>query len=127
GAADARARQRRSRRAVDPDLHRDRAAEPRVELARRWPRRRMRQHRTIARVSTRVSTPVSTPVFTLVLALASSAHARPASDEPTAAEVQGAPLPGEESGRIDQAEDDDSAARQVGRAALFVPRGLFEI
>jgi len=91
----------------------------------------MRQHRTLA----------------ILLALSSSAHAQSppsepspeptaapngepttaANGEPTALDVEGAPLPGEESGRIDGTEDDESTARQVGRAALFVPRGLFEI
>ncbi|HMG55805.1 MAG TPA: BamA/TamA family outer membrane protein [Kofleriaceae bacterium] len=54
--------------------------------------------------------PVSTPV------------AAPASGrELTAADVAAAPLPGFESGRIDQSEG-DSAWRQIGRGALFVPK-----
>ncbi len=44
----------------------------------------------------------------------------------TAAEVTGAPVPGQESGRIDE-QPEDSTMRQVGRVALFVPRVLFGI
>ena len=53
-----------------------------------------------------VATPVAAPV--------------PARDL-TAADVAAAPLPGFESGRVDQ-DDGDSALRQIGRGALFVPR-----
>ncbi|HVK87698.1 MAG TPA: BamA/TamA family outer membrane protein [Kofleriaceae bacterium] len=35
--------------------------------------------------------------------------------------------PGQESGRIDDVEDEDSAARQVGRGVLWVPRAAFGV
>lgn len=50
----------------------------------------------------------------------------PAPDEPTAADVANAPLPGQESGRLD-APEGDSALRVLGRATLFVPRVAVEV
>jgi hypothetical protein len=46
--------------------------------------------------------------------------------EVTAAEVTGAPRPGDESGRIDGGER-DSVMRRIGRGALAIPRGAFEL
>ncbi len=46
--------------------------------------------------------------------------------EPTAAEVARAPVPGDESGRLDS-DGGDSLARVVGRAALVVPKLAFEL
>lgn len=46
-------------------------------------------------------------------------------DEPTAADAEGAPLPGEESGRTDTPEG-DSTIRNVGQALLTVPRAAVE-
>ena len=50
-----------------------------------------------------------------------------ASGGPAAADVTAAPIPGQESGRVDGGEPDDSALRKVGRAVLFIPRALFEL
>jgi len=47
--------------------------------------------------------------------------------EPTAADVADAPLPGDESGRTDGVPSDDTVARQVGRGLLFFPKVLTEI
>ena len=66
------------------------------------------------------------------LAAASPAMAAPdapapvvaAGVEKTAAEVAGAPVPGEESGRIDPVDGGDSTLRRIGRGVLFVPRGV---
>jgi hypothetical protein len=51
----------------------------------------------------------------------------PPEPEHTAADVAGAPLPGEESGRLDPIDTGDSTARVVGRAALFLPRMLIQV
>jgi len=48
-------------------------------------------------------------------------------DEHTAVEVSGAPRPGEESGRIDEIDEGDSAFRELGRGLLVLPRTAFEI
>jgi hypothetical protein len=40
----------------------------------------------------------------------------------TAADVASAPLPGEESGRVDKVSDGDSTGRMIGRGILFLPR-----
>lgn len=48
-------------------------------------------------------------------------------DEPTAADVQGAPRPGAESGRIVRPPPPESAGTWLGRRALIVPRAAFEI
>jgi hypothetical protein len=45
----------------------------------------------------------------------------------TAAEVEGAPVPGQESGRVDDGERGETTARGLGRVLLFVPRALFEL
>jgi hypothetical protein len=47
-------------------------------------------------------------------------------DETSAAEVAGAPRPGNESGRADIG-DRDSLMRVIGRGALVVPRGVFDL
>lgn len=49
-----------------------------------------------------------------------------ASDEPTAADVASAPLPGQESGRLDEPEG-DSVLRDVAQGALLVPRVGVEV
>ncbi len=46
---------------------------------------------------------------------------------PTADDVRGAPLPGEESGRADPVDTGDGAGRKVGRALLWIPRLPFMI
>jgi hypothetical protein len=51
--------------------------------------------------------------------------APPPSDEPTAADVADAPLPGQESGRTDRG-DRDSALRNVAQGVLFVPKIAIE-
>ena len=43
----------------------------------------------------------------------------------TAAEVLGAPLPGDESGRIDETDEGDGLGRRTARAALFLPKLAF--
>lgn len=48
-------------------------------------------------------------------------------DEPSADDVDGAPEPGAESGRVDAPDDPDTAPRQLGRAVLFLPRMVFAI
>ncbi|HEY5924175.1 MAG TPA: hypothetical protein VIV11_21000 [Kofleriaceae bacterium] len=48
-------------------------------------------------------------------------------DEPSAAEVAAAPLPGRESGRTDQADAGDSLLRDIGQGALLVPRVAVEV
>ncbi|HEY5945803.1 MAG TPA: hypothetical protein VIV40_09940 [Kofleriaceae bacterium] len=50
----------------------------------------------------------------------------PASDEPTASDVAQEPLPGAESGRLDEPEH-DSTLRNIGQGALVVPRVAVEI
>ncbi len=51
----------------------------------------------------------------------------PQAPQPDANAVSGAPLPGNESGRIDPGEPADSAGRQGARIVLFIPKVLFEI
>jgi hypothetical protein len=58
-------------------------------------------------------------IVVLVLA-AESAVAQPTDD------IEDAPPPGAESGRVDTPRDEDSAARVVARTVLLVPRTLFE-
>lgn len=50
-----------------------------------------------------------------------------ADDEPTAAEVTGAPDAGNESGRADTLDESDGAGRYVARGLLFVPRAAVTI
>lgn len=52
--------------------------------------------------------------------------AAPANDEPAAADVARAPLPGEESGRIDEPEG-DSVWRDIGQGVLTPPRVAMEV
>lgn len=47
--------------------------------------------------------------------------------EPSARDAEGAPLPGHESGRIDNPEHADSTGRVIARGVLFVPKIVFEI
>jgi hypothetical protein len=42
--------------------------------------------------------------------------------EPTAADVAGAPVPGQESGRLDKGDGGDSPPRLIGRGFLFLPK-----
>ena len=52
----------------------------------------------------------------------------PAPDqEPSAADVANAPLPGQESGRLDPVDDGDTTARAIGRDALFLPKLLTDV
>ena len=51
----------------------------------------------------------------------------PQAPQPDANDVSGAPLPGNESGRVDPGEPGDSAGRQGARVVLFLPKVLFEI
>jgi hypothetical protein len=46
--------------------------------------------------------------------------------EPTARDVRGAPAPGQESGRTDHEQDDETVARKLARGLLFVPRVGFQ-
>jgi hypothetical protein len=46
----------------------------------------------------------------------------PGEAEPSARDVEGAPVPGEESGRIDGTESDEPTTKKVVRGVLFVPR-----
>jgi hypothetical protein len=48
-------------------------------------------------------------------------------DEPTAADVANAPVPGSESGRADNAREGDSLLRNIGQGALTVPRAALEV
>src|SRR5262249_54568568 len=48
-------------------------------------------------------------------------------DEPTAVDVQDAPVPGKESGRIAGGESRDSTPRVIGRGLLFLPRVLVAV
>jgi len=66
------------------------------------------------------------PALALLALTCAVASAEPAR-EPSAAEFANAPLPGQESGRIDPVGDGDSTAREIGRAALLVPRWTFEL
>lgn len=61
--------------------------------------------------------------LTLLMAtrLAHAGEATSRSDEPSAADVQAAPLPGDESGRTDQP-GGDSVLRDIGQGVLTVPR-----
>ena len=45
-----------------------------------------------------------------------------ADDEPTAADVAGAPSAGDESGRVDERDEHDGAGRWIARGLLFIPR-----
>jgi hypothetical protein len=51
----------------------------------------------------------------------------PAQHEPTAADVEGAPIPGEESGRLDRVDPGDSGFRVLMRAALYLPKVATEV
>ncbi len=51
----------------------------------------------------------------------------PQAPEPVARDASRAPPPGQESGRIDQGEPGDSVGRKIARAALVLPKYLFEI
>lgn len=47
--------------------------------------------------------------------------------EPVASDTTRAPLPGDESGRIDEGEPGDSVGREIARGALAIPKYLFMI
>ncbi|HEX5063554.1 MAG TPA: BamA/TamA family outer membrane protein [Kofleriaceae bacterium] len=68
-----------------------------------------------------------------ILLSVSSAQAQPADEPPTPVEqeteqpvapIEYQPPPGEESGRIDEPSDGDSAGRKVARTLLYIPRGI---
>jgi outer membrane protein assembly factor BamA len=59
----------------------------------------------------------------LLAATANVAHA----DELTAAEVAGAPTPGDESGLVESVDPGDSVARRIARGVLFVPRVALDV
>ncbi|HUJ60000.1 MAG TPA: BamA/TamA family outer membrane protein [Kofleriaceae bacterium] len=59
----------------------------------------------------------------IVLVAAPAVAAAQAADDHSAADVASAPLPGDESGRIDR-QPGDSALRELARGALFVPKLL---
>src|SRR5690348_7934022 len=65
-------------------------------------------------------------ILVVVVAVPALTAAEPAPG-PSAAEVADAPVPGEESGRIDDGDGGDSAARLVARGVLFIPRFAFEV
>lgn len=48
-------------------------------------------------------------------------------DEPTAADVAGAPVPGQESGRLDRIDRGDSTPRLIGRGILFLPKLAIQV
>jgi hypothetical protein len=50
-----------------------------------------------------------------------------ANDEPTAAEVTGAPAAGAESGRVDEIDERDGAGRYIARGLLFIPRAVVTV
>jgi hypothetical protein len=56
-----------------------------------------------------------------------TAAASGAPSVPTAADVAGAPLPGDESGRVDRIDPGDGAGRHLGRGILFLPRAVFVV
>lgn len=58
---------------------------------------------------------------------APAASPTPARDEPTAADVATAPLPGQETGRVQGGEEEDSLLRDIGQGVLLVPRIAVEI
>jgi hypothetical protein len=66
-------------------------------------------------------------LLALAVALTCSVASAEPAREPTAAEVANAPLPGHESGRIDPVGDGDTTAREIGRAALLLPRWGLEL
>jgi hypothetical protein len=57
-----------------------------------------------------------------LLAIAARAHA-----DPDPAELESAPPPGAESGRVDKQSDEDSAVRTTARAVLVLPRAALEV
>lgn len=67
-----------------------------------------------------------------IIGLLASAHIAAAddtpqrSDEPTADDVEKAPVPGQESGRLDRTSG-DSTLRDIGQGALFVPKVAIEV
>lgn len=52
---------------------------------------------------------------------------RPVPDVPSAEDVEDAPRPGAESGRIDRVDPGDGIGRAVGRGLLWFPRVVFEV
>lgn len=95
-----------------------------------------RRHRALSKLTdTPADTPTPTRPRKLAIATATAClFAVPArAEEPppeaprTAADVDGAPRPGEESGRIDDPDPGPSTAVVAGRAALWVPRLALEL
>ena len=62
----------------------------------------------------------------IIAALLLPARAAADADEPTAADVSNAPLPGMESGRTDEGEH-DSLLRDIGQGTLLAPRVAVEL
>lgn len=64
-------------------------------------------------------------IFLLILGRFAAAGNVPPTSDHTAAETVGAPVPGDESGRIDEV-DSDGLGRVIGRGVLFVPKLVVE-
>lgn len=60
-------------------------------------------------------------------AAAEGGNGHSTNDERTAADARGAPRPGDESGRVDDADESASALRLVGRGALALPRVALDV
>jgi hypothetical protein len=71
--------------------------------------------------------PEPAPIEPAATELAPEPPAPLVADEPTAAEVAAAPLPGAESGRADPIDPGDSIGRRIGRGFLLVPRSVFNV
>ena len=79
-----------------------------------------------ALASRRVPT-ITVVVAALCAASPAIADDTPPSDDHTAADVARAPLPGQESGRIDATHERDSVLRDIGQGVLLVPRVAVEV
>jgi hypothetical protein len=66
------------------------------------------------------------PAFAVAEPIGEDDAPRPVVSERTASDAEGAPVPGDESGRLDT-DAGDSALRQVGRGALFLPKLAVEV
>ena len=94
----------------------------------------VRRHRVLSPAPpafSRRATPVVAAAIVLLVAAPSAAQTPPPEEpeptpEHTSASVAGAPRPGDESGRVDLREP-ESTVRRIGRGALVVPRGLFDL
>lgn len=78
---------------------------------------------TVAESSPPAKVATATTTRTIDPARRPDADAQPQENrEPTAEDVAGAPVPGEESGRIDSNDSSDSGLRRTLRGALFLPK-----